>query len=110
MRELGIVLAYTTLAGAAIPIGGLLARIERLRPNWLEQEFRHGVIAFGGGILVAAVALVLVPEGSKKVSVPVVMVMIAAGSLVFLMVDRWLARQGGSGAMLIAMLLDFVPS
>jgi len=39
---------YTALAGACIPLGGLLARIERVRPQWLEQELRHSIIAFGG--------------------------------------------------------------
>jgi hypothetical protein len=39
------VILLTLMAGAAIPLGGLLARIERLRPKWLEQELRHSVIA-----------------------------------------------------------------
>ncbi|MDE0348149.1 MAG: divalent cation transporter, partial [Gammaproteobacteria bacterium] len=55
-------LFFTALAGACIPIGAGLAHIERIGPDWLEEEFRHFVIAFGGGVLVGAVALVLVPE------------------------------------------------
>jgi len=51
------------IAGAAIPTGGFLAKVEMIRPPWLEAEFRHSVLAFGGGALIAAVALVLVPEG-----------------------------------------------
>ena len=51
-------LVYTAFAGAAIPIGGFLASIERIHPEWLEAEFRHTVIAFGGGALISAVALV----------------------------------------------------
>jgi acetylornithine/succinyldiaminopimelate/putrescine aminotransferase len=42
-------------AGGAIPIGAIVARFERLRPRWLEEEFRHTVIAFGGGVLLTAV-------------------------------------------------------
>ena len=42
-------LLWTTLAGACIPIGAGLAHIEHFRSQWLEQEFRHFVIAFGGG-------------------------------------------------------------
>ena len=56
-------LIWTTLAGACIPVGAALARIEHIRPQWLEQELRHFVIALGGGVLIGAVALVLVPEG-----------------------------------------------
>jgi ZIP family zinc transporter len=57
MQQLLTVVLYTMLAGIALPVGGLFARIERLRPYWLEQEFRRGVLAFGGGILLAAVSL-----------------------------------------------------
>ena len=54
-------LLYTTASGACILAGGLLARVERIRPLWLEQELRHSIIAFGGGTLLAAIAFVLVP-------------------------------------------------
>lgn len=52
MNELFQVLLMTTVAGAAIPIGGLIAMFERISPHWLEEEFRHTVIAFGGGVLI----------------------------------------------------------
>lgn len=41
-------------------LGGLLARVEGILPGWLEEELRHSIIAFGGGILMAAVAFVLI--------------------------------------------------
>jgi len=67
VTELTQIILYTLFAGACIPIGGLLGYFEKIRPQWLENELRHGIIAFGGGILVAAVALVLVPEGKHYV-------------------------------------------
>ena len=48
--------------------GALIGVQEHIAKSWLEQEVRHGVIAFGGGALLAAVALVLVPEAVKPVS------------------------------------------
>ena len=54
-------LLYTTASGSCILVGGFIARVERIRPRWLEQELRHTIIAFGGGILIAAIAFVLVP-------------------------------------------------
>jgi ZIP family zinc transporter len=45
-----------------IPIGGYLASVEHIQPRWRERELRHSVMAFGGGVLMAAVAFVLVPE------------------------------------------------
>ena len=44
-------IVLTAVAGGAIPLGGLIASFERIRPRWLEEEFRHTVFAFGGGAL-----------------------------------------------------------
>lgn len=102
-------MVYATLAGVFIPLGGLLARIERIRPLWLETELRHGVIAFGGGALLAAVALVLVPEGQRYLTVGPALAAFGAGGFSFFLIDRMVERRGGGIAQLMAMVLDFVP-
>lgn len=103
-------LVYTACSGICILLGGLLARIERIRPLWLETEFRHSVIAFGGGVLVAAVALVLVPEGTQFVrSAPAAAGLVLAGGLFFLCMERLLALRRRESPQFIAMLLDYVP-
>lgn len=102
-------LLFTTLAGAAIPAGGLLGMVERIHPQWLEQELRHSVIAVGGGALLAAVALVLVPEGQHRLPVPWVLASVLAGGISMMLLERWISRQGGSFAQLVAMLLDYLP-
>jgi len=43
-----VIVGLTVLAGAFIPLGGLLARVEKIGSDWLEQEFRHFLIALGG--------------------------------------------------------------
>ena len=75
---------------------------------WLERQLRHGVIAFGGGALVAAVALVLVPEGQRYLSVWSAKAAFGAGGITFFVVDRMIERRGSGIAQLMAMLLDFV--
>ena len=103
-------LLWTTLAGACMPVGAGLARIERIRPQWLEDEFRHFVIAFGGGVLLGAVALVLVPEGSERLPRPLaVVVLMLAGGGAFMVLDRVQARRGQVTPQLTAMLADFLP-
>ena len=102
-------LLYAALAGAMIPLGGLLAYFEHIRPSWLEQEFRHSVIAFGGGALLAAVALVLVPQGAEAVPVPVAVLSFAAGGVLFALIDHRLKQTGGTRSQLLAMLADFLP-
>ena len=105
----GQIILFTTLAGAAIPAGGWLARIERIGPRWLETELRHAIIAFGGGVLLAAVSLVLVPKGIGSLDLPWAAGCFAAGGVAFMLFDHWLARRRASAPQLVAMLADFLP-
>ena len=109
MQSVVKVILLTTAAGAAIPAGGLLARIERIRPGWLDREFRHAVIAFGGGTLLSAVALVLVPEGVRGLPVLTVAISMCLGGVVFCLLDILIARMKSSASQLVAMLSDFLP-
>ena len=103
-------LLWTTLAGACIPVGAGLARIEHIRPRWLEEELRHFVIAFGGGVLVGAVALVLVPEGSDRLPQPLAVVaLMLAGGGAFMALDRGQAKRKRATPQFTAMTADFLP-
>lgn len=99
----------TTAAGATVPLGGLMACVQRVQPRWLEREFRHSVIAFGGGLLLAAVSLVLVPEGIHAVPLWVGILAMIAGGLAFMYLDRYLANHGGTAAQFVALLADYLP-
>lgn len=103
------ILALTLLAGMTMPLGALLACRERLRPRWLETELRHTILAFGAGALLAAVALVLVPEGMRDLSAGLTAVCFASGGVAFMLVDRFLASHRTAASQMIDMLLDFIP-
>lgn len=110
MTPLTQMLAFTALAGACIPAGALLARVEHLQPQWLETEFRHSVIAFGGGVLVSAVALVLVPQGTGMLQSPLGSCLVFfAGGLFFCLLEAFLSRRGSDKPQFSAMLLDYLP-
>jgi ZIP family zinc transporter len=109
MTNLQEALLLTVLAGGAIPVGGAIATVEHIRPAWLEEEFRHTVIAFGGGALFAAVALILVPRGIGGLSKLAVLSAFVAGAIVFLVTSCFFAKKGGAVSQSIAMLLDFIP-
>ena len=103
-------LLWTTLAGACIPVGAGFARIEHIRPQWLEDEFRHFVIAFGGGVLLGAVALVLVPEGSERLPQPLAVVtLILACGVAFMVLDRVQGKRKRATPQSVAMAADFLP-
>lgn len=104
------IIGLTTLAGACIPLGGLLASFEHIRPNWLEEEFRHFVIALGGGILLGAVSVVLIPKGQSSMeeslwAIPI----IVAGGLLFFIVERILGLKQRESPQLMGVMLDFIP-
>lgn len=103
------VIVLTLGAGVTMPIGAALGRWEDLHPQWLENEFRHGVIAFGGGALLAAVALVLIPEGTHHLSPLAACAAFLAGALSFMALDVVLARKGTPASQLVAMLADYLP-
>jgi len=103
-------LIFTTISGGCILVGGLAARIERIRPAWLENELRHSIIAFGGGVLISAVALVLVPEGTRLLpSAAGASLILVFGGLVFFVVERFLGLRRREAPQFTALLLDYLP-
>lgn len=103
------VLLYAGLAGAAIPVGATIAYADEHQREGQHAGFLRGVIAFGGGVLLGAVALVLVPEGTHALGLPGIVLAFAAGSVGTLLVDRAIEKSGASAGQPLAMLLDFVP-
>lgn len=106
---LGLALLLAGAAGGAMPLGALLARYGRIRRRWLREEVRHSVTAFGGGALLSAIALVLVPEGSERLPGWAAVAAFGAGGVVFFYADWQMEARGGRFAILMAMLLDFLP-
>ena len=110
MKEILSIIFLTAVAGSCIPIGGIAASIETFQPNWLKNEFRHSLIAFGGGILLGAVAVVLVPEGvscmqGSLFAIPITLI----GGISFFTVERFLGLRRRETPQLMGMVLDYIP-
>jgi len=90
-------------------VGALIASKENIQSKWLEEELRHAVIAFGGGALLSAVALLLVPESIDNLSVQASAFSFLSGGLVFAFLDVKSQQTGGSASNLVAMFADFLP-
>ncbi len=97
------------LAGLAMPTGAILARFDLVHPKILTRNSRLFIVAFGGGALISAVALVLVPEGASKLSPTLAAVCFSAGGAFFYTLDRYLSQLKSSMGQLVAMLSDFIP-
>lgn len=109
MDQWPTVIGLTLMAGMAMPLGAWLAGFRGIGRDWLKEELHHTVIAFGGGALMSAVALVLVPEGVSNLSMPAVVACFAAGGLAFMGLDVLLDRWNSPAGQLAAMLSDFIP-
>jgi ZIP family zinc transporter len=102
-------LMATWLAGVAAFVGGSIAKFEGSAETEAKREIIHGVIAFGGGILAAAVALVLVPMGMATLDALTLALAFVSGGVLFCILDAYLTRREGSRAQFLAMLMDFLP-
>jgi ZIP family zinc transporter len=109
MSELTIILIASWLAGLAAVAGGIIAWTEATPETETKREITHGCIAFGGGILVAAVAFALLPQGIAILSPVSLGVAFCAGGVMFCLLDAYLSKRGGSRAQFMAMLMDFLP-
>lgn len=110
MNEIAAILLVTIAAGSCIPLGGYIASFEHIRAKWLEQELRHFLIALGGGILLGAVAVALVPEGiasmqGSLLAIPILLL----GGLSFFLIERALGLRRREVPQVMGMLLDYVP-
>jgi zinc transporter, ZIP family len=109
MSQLTIIIIASWLAGLAAFGGGIFAWAEDGADTATKSEITHGVIAFGGGILVAAVTFALLPQGMVVLSPVSLGVTFCAGGLLFCVLDAHLSRRGDTKAQFMAMLMDFLP-
>jgi len=105
-----LVIAIVCWAAGLASLGGaVVARWFGIRGSEVAEEVTHGIVAFGGGILFAAVALALVPEGMSLLPLWLAVPIFFAGALLFMVADERLSLTGRPRSQLMAMLLDFVP-
>lgn len=110
MEDVQRIILLTFVAGACIPVGGLVAHLFQIRPNWLDNELRHFIIALGGGILLGAVILVFIPEGIDAMQKsPFAIVPLTLGGITFFLMERWLGIRRRESPQLAGMLLDYIP-
>ena len=109
MNEILLLFLLTLGAGLAMPFGALVGSFGRSADRADENEFSHTVMAFGGGALLSAVALVLVPDGIEQLNPFTASFCFLLGGVLFMGLDILLVRSTTPASQLIAMLLDFVP-
>ncbi|QDH78472.1 divalent cation transporter [Echinicola soli] len=111
MDTISKILIYAGFSGITVFIGGLLGNAfnNHIKKRVVKYEISHAAIAFGGGIILSAVALVLVPKGLEELSLWPMLLSFGLGSVIFFLIDKNLEQKGGKMSQLLAMLMDFVP-
>lgn len=111
MEDLLKIIGYSFFSGITVFLGGFLSRIfERyFREGLIKEEIIHTSVAFGGGIIIAAVAFVLIPKGMNELSLIPIVIIFLAGAISFFLLDRYIEKKGGTISQLLAMLMDFIP-
>lgn len=108
VNSLFSVILVTSLAGGCTLIGAGVFYFISKRKH-LSSNSKKFVVALGGGILVSAITLVLVPEGSKYLSFTQASMWLLAGSIVFLLLDLAIQYSGESASQVLANVLDSFP-
>ncbi|MEH0157417.1 divalent cation transporter [Limibacter armeniacum] len=108
---LTLILLYAGFAGITVFLGGILANYfeHHIEESPVKYEITHTLMAFGAGIILSAVALVLVPKGLENIDLVSVCISFLLGAVTFFYIDRYLALKGDKMATLLAMLMDFIP-
>jgi zinc transporter, ZIP family len=87
MEHVGAAIGWGIVVGASLLLGSLAAAGLRL-----PERLAAILTAFGGGLLLAAVALELVPEADAEAGVGLTAAGLIAGTLVYVVADAWLTR------------------
>lgn len=105
------IILFSGFAGITVFIGGILALYfkHHVKESPIKYEIIHTLMSFGAGIILSALALVLIPKGMQELELIPITISFLAGTMIFMFIDRYLSKKGGQSATLLAMLLDFFP-
>ncbi len=102
-------LSLALVAGLSIPLGALISSNLALKTLCLRQEVDSFVSYFGGGALLAAIALVLIPHGIEHNPVLPASAAFLLGGIAFWRLSAWVKAARNAASQFIGMLLDFTP-
>jgi ZIP family zinc transporter len=105
------IILFSGFAGVTVFIGGLLANYfnHHIKESPVKYEIIHTLMSFGAGIILSALALVLIPKGMEELSLIPMVLSFLLGAVIFMFLDQYLAKKGGQTATLLAMMMDFIP-
>ena len=94
MKEL---ILYSGFAGITVLLGGILAYYfnHHIKKSPIKYEITHTMMSFGAGIILSALALVLIPKGMEELSLLPLAFSFLLGAILFMILDQYLAKKKG---------------
>jgi len=105
------IIIFAFLAGSTVFIGGLSSYFfeKTVLNRKIKIKIVHFLTAFTTGIMLAAVAFVLVPKGMDNLSISFSISIFLLGAIVFYFLDEYINKNSASIPQFLSMLLDFIP-
>jgi ZIP family zinc transporter len=105
------IILFSLLAGSTVFIGGLLSYYleNRVHNEQLKEIIIHYLIAFATGIMLSAIAFVLIPTGMIDLPILNSSSLFLLGGVSFYFFDKFIENNRYQIPQVIAMLLDFIP-
>ncbi|MBE0436332.1 MAG: divalent cation transporter [Methylomicrobium sp.] len=107
--NLDFVLLLAFAAGLSIPVGALVSSNLVIGSFCRRKALDSFVSYFGGGALLAAVTLVLIPHGVATSSIFSASVSFGLGGLLFWQFSAWAMRTRNTVTFFTGMVMDFFP-
>ncbi len=102
---------FSLLSGSTVFVGAVISFVfEKFVPLGLfKKELIHTFIAFGAGIMLAAVSFVLIPQAVEVLTIVQTIIFFTLGSICFYFISEYIKKKKTKVSQLMAMLLDFIP-
>lgn len=107
-QNLMMVITITSIAATGTLLGSFIAYLT-IRRNHIPKNILNFIVALGGGLLLSAIALVLIPEGTQSLSFLWANACFLAGSVVFMWLDVLIEKNGGAASQILANTMDSIP-
>lgn len=105
------VIIFSLLSGSTVFVGGVFSYFfeKTVHNRTIKIRTIHFLTAFATGIMLSAVAFVLVPKGMEQISILLSIIVFSSGALVFYFIDDYIQKNRTNIPKLMSMLLDFIP-
>jgi ZIP family zinc transporter len=107
-QNLMMVIVITSIAALGTLVGSIAAYYT-MKKNKPSKNALNFIIALGGGLLFSAIALILIPEGTRSLSFFWGIACFFCGSVVFMWLDVIIEKNGSSASQILANTMDSIP-